>query len=128
MARKNILRFLLVLFVLSIPMAASARWKPPTEWTYLGSYSKVYNVANKLPKTLPLKQLKASKKYKYIDFRSDWGTMDIAKDIKLIFLTSGKNQVTVKVENAPPLQAYKILREIGDKLKQPLPDAPRKFR
>lgn len=125
---KRRLVFALVILALIMPAIVMAdRWKYPTKWTFKTPVDKVFSIAKNLPKKLPLKLVKAMPKEKKLLFKSDWGAMDIPKDVTLTCAKEGKDS-TVDVDGASPSQAYQILREIGDQLKQPLPEPPRKHR
>lgn len=121
----KIKKSIIVILILLIPMSLFARWKPPTEWTYDASYSKVYAAAKALPKTLPMKLIKATKGQ--ITFKGDWGAMDIPKDNIVNIKAEGK-KTKVEVAGCGSQQAYRILRAIGDTLKQPLPPPPKAHR
>lgn len=128
MGCKKYINWVIFVVLVALPVAAYAgQWGPPTEWTYSAGYGRVRAAADKLPKTMPLKIISAKSKGKQMVFESDWGLMDIPKETTLQFVPTGK-QTTVKVTGAPSVQAYRILRGIGDNLNQPLPKPPRRFK
>lgn len=118
---------LLVAVGLFVTANLHAKWEYPKEWAFKAGSGKVMGVVKNLPKTMPLKAIKGKAKGKSVMFTSDFGSMDIPKDITITVEASGKGSL-VRVDGAAPTQSYKILREIGDKLKEPLPDSPKKHR
>lgn len=122
-------KLLLIAICIALPLTVLAgEWKYPTKWEFKGSVGLVLGAAKGLPKVVPLKNPKASKGM--ITFDSDWGTMDMKKKITMTFTPSAEKKgfTLVDVNGAPPVQAYQILNALGDKLKQPIPAPPKKFR
>jgi len=126
-ANKKIFIIFILIILLFPALSNAKRWRLPKEWTFQANYSRVFKAAKRLPNSLPLERILTAQGQKKMVFISDWGTMDIEREVTLLFFPIDGN-TRVKVEGAPAGQAYKILKTLGDKLDIPVKAPKRRFR